>query len=52
MRGKAWPRQSELSAFYGSPHGRNGLSSPSWERENQMCIRDRYRRAKGLAEGK
>lgn len=38
MRGKAWPRQSELSAFYGSPHGRNGLSSPSWERENLVIL--------------
>jgi hypothetical protein len=33
-----WPSESEVDFFYGNPRGRNGQSSPTWERANIVRV--------------
>lgn len=33
-----WPHQNEVDTFYGNPRGRNGKSSPKWEKANLVRV--------------
>lgn len=40
----SWPMQSEaaMNEYYGNPRGRNGLASPTWEKQNLVLAKAPY----------